>query len=118
LKDRERQKKQKENEIVQLDAQLKQAAHSRKKAQDRLAQLQKDHPWIPHQAEQFGVQGGDFDFQRFTEGKLLEDIASLRDKNERMRKEVNFKVEQFAGQVEEEHGKLEKKEEIIRNNKD
>lgn len=90
---------------------------SAKDAKKHVAKLVETHPWIAREKEYFGLKEGDFDFEARDINVCKERYKEVKDQQDKLYKTVNMKVMGMLQAAEEGYNDLNKKRQIIINDK-
>ena len=103
--------------VLKATHKLQQWDQAAKDAKKNLAKLVKDAPWIEEVKHVFGVKGGDFDFEARDVDASQQRYEELKRTQDKLKKKVNTKVMGMLQSAEEESNDLNKKRQIIINDK-
>lgn len=118
----EREKHLKESQNASLEARkiahkLKQWDKDFKDASKVVASLVKQHPWIEKEKAFFGQPGSDFDFAARDMDQCAKKLKELKAEQDKLSKKINKKVMGMIENAETEYEELNRKREVILNDK-
>jgi structural maintenance of chromosome 2 len=79
--------------------------------------MEKEYEFIAIEKDNFNVANSRYDFKKMNIDKLRERTNSLVQENEKMKKFINFRVDNMYGKVETQYIELQKKKELTSQNK-
>merc|ERR1711879_979310 len=85
----------------------------KKHAEERVKSIEKDNKWVPEQKDQFGVEGGDFDFVKNPIEEIKEELTEAERALKDMEGKVNKQVQQQFQRNNEEAKELRKKKKLV-----
>ncbi len=82
-------------------------------AADRVAGLEREYPWIPSEAPQFGRPGGDYDWAANDPTAAFAEFERAGATIEALARKVNRKVMQMFEKAEQEYTELKRKKDVV-----
>ncbi len=104
-------------EAKKLSVSVKRFTQERGNAERFVNATKKKHSWIETEQEQFGVAGGDYDFEAQDPVKTGEKLKKLRSEQVNLSKKINKKVMGMIEKAEGEYADLLRKKKVIENDK-
>lgn len=124
IKDLEREKEKylKDSQHVNLESRkvshkLQKYEKDSKDVMKLVQNLLKQHPWIEKEKEFFGQEGSDFDFKVKDYNESMKRHKEIKTEQERLTKKINKKVMGMIENAETEYEELNRKREVILNDK-
>lgn len=82
-----------------------------------IASLERKFEWIQESKEEFGVEGGDYDFSTQDVGAMSKELKQLQGTQDSLAKKINKKVMGMIEKAEAEYSELLRKRRVIENDK-
>lgn len=82
-----------------------------------IASLERKFEWIHESKEEFGVEGGDYDFSTQDVGAMSKELKQLQGTQDSLAKKINKKVMGMIEKAEAEYSELLRKRRVIENDK-
>ena len=87
-------------------------------AREKIESLLESEPWIRAEEPFFGKEGTQYDFKYVEPLQLTEDIATMEEERDELKKKFDPKVEELAKKNQEMYTELERKRDTIATDKD
>jgi len=112
----------KKSEKAQLDAKkisIRISNHKKEtnNAKRVIASISSKFEWIVESKDEFGVEGGDYDFNALDAEEQKDELKTLQDDQTKLSKKINKKVMGMIEKAEAEYSELRRKRRVIENDK-
>ncbi|KAK7032914.1 structural maintenance of chromosomes protein [Favolaschia claudopus] len=108
IKDKKQAISKTELAIQKLGIEIQNLTKEANAASNMVSNLEKEHEWIQEEKDQFGKQGGQFDFAAHNMPEMKTRVEELATKTKGMKKSINPKVLAMIDNVEKREGSLKK----------
>ncbi len=107
----------KKEELEDLHNQQARFEKQIKNSIQKITELENENEFIKIEKDHFNVANSRFDFKKMNIDKIRERTSTLYSEIEKMKKTINFKVDNMFGKVETQYIELQKKKELTAQNK-